>query len=722
MAALLWSACSQELVLLPALPENPDAKIEVLFVGTREEGPETHYVVDLADVDDPIRFDLPMATRRFEAFFLLNTVEELAAMPGRDTLGDGAVLPSSQYRSFSASYEPGSTVAWDTEPQPLWSEFLRFPGVGDRGCLLRGGCLIGGICSLSCDVDVTPDAPRPPNPPRFTCAVGWRPQTITYGTGPSESVTVCEPWPDGTPACGESEIRVPGVGCTALAAPCPAAGDFPAARPGRTVYVREGATGGDGTRERPFANLQAALQVDPAPARVMFAAGTYAVTPQTLSADIEWVGACPRDVRLQGDLTISTATVTLQSITWAGTLAIDRGTASLLGVRIESADDRAVDVVDGDLRADSLRIDNTAGVGISLRRSIFEGQRVDLSVGNARAISALENSAVTLQDWVVDSAPTGSFIDASTFDGSRGVIMGARLNAVNGAVVNLDEGVIRSDLAVRILNAELNARQLWVDQTSSAFASVTSQLRLTDSVVTSFENEDQVVFTGGDGGSIILNRVVVAGEGRAAANVRLLQTDFTDVVWTGMASGLALTEVEPCRFTRVMMSNLGNLGVFLRKLSCRFEDVLITDIGTDTCMEPVTGLDLSQADVSSNRVEVTGVQGRLVKVELGNWIAQDTRLTDATLPADCSAEAGIGVDIDTGHPRLHRFRIEGPYNSAFLVRSSHGPRPTLTASVGVVAGSRYALELAIPDFDVAPLMDRVAFRDNEFIILDPDQN
>ncbi len=84
------------------------------------------------------------------------------------------------------------------------------------------------------------------------CPSGWREAMV-------DGALVCEPWPEtGRADCPAGEAHFPGEpGCVALGTPCPT-GPFPVDAPTDAIYVDPTASGGDGTRARPFARVDEA--------------------------------------------------------------------------------------------------------------------------------------------------------------------------------------------------------------------------------------------------------------------------------------------------------------------------------------------------------------------------------------------------------------------------------------------------------------------------------
>jgi len=134
----------------------------------------------------------------------------------------------------------------------------------------------------------------PVAPPQLEpCPAGWR-------SIDEDGVTRCEPWPEsGHADCSLGSVHFPGEpGCVPIGAACPA-GDFADALPAAGVlYVlASAATGGDGTRARPFARVSDALAAATSGTIVAVGKGRYD-EPIALPAGVTLRGACSAETLL----------------------------------------------------------------------------------------------------------------------------------------------------------------------------------------------------------------------------------------------------------------------------------------------------------------------------------------------------------------------------------------------------------------------------------------
>ena len=726
-------ACGDAVFVLPAAPAGPEAQTEVLVFGsdTRAE-PEGHYVIDLRAGAPPIRIDLPDpgTPRRFEAFIITASVDDLGVQTGRDVLGEGELLPASEYVAFAADYRDDRIVGWRDEPAPRWSDVLRFAGIGPRGCLERGGCLVTGECRRPCSITVTPESPTPPTPPQLTCPAGWASTPVATPDDESEMIAeACEPWPSGTGPCAPDTLRWPGLGCRPLSAPCPVAPErFAAPRPGITMHVLPGATNGDGTRARPVGTVADALSRLPNEGGgIMLAAGDFPVDDLRVDRPLTLLGACPSQVRLQGTFRIETTTVSLEGLTLQGGLLADESDLTLIGVRVQTDTRRSAPALRstaGRLRFDRVRIDATDAPGLLLAGANASGIGLDLRAATGPGVLATEGSTLRVSDWVWAStdANTDAFavFDSSSLVGERGLLEGARV-AAKASTIALTDTVVRDvQDAFSTDDTALTIRRLWSDGVRGlTLGAGESDVDVADAVLVAADDASgSIVGISNEGleRGTRFTRTVFSGPAVNAANI-VGNVELTDVRMLRTGTGISITSSQLCRGTRVALSHLAGLGAFIRSSDCDFEDVTVQDLAPQDC-RPIVGFDVSQSDVSSARLSITDVQGTGVRVERGTWTAQDVRILRPAMPASCAPGAGLGIEVDSATAIVDRFVVRGATQAGLRLVSTHGTATTVAASVGIVAGGQYGLEIGLAAFDFAPLLDRVDYSDNDFVLLD----
>lgn len=240
---------------------------------------------------------------KIEAWISAATPEELGLEPGQLTFAPpnqtGRPLPE-PLETYTSRLSGGSFSSWVVEPDPRLKAYLLLGRPAD--CLTAGGCLVGPFCRSPCEPPL-PDLPLPPQAPQFAgCPPDW----------PAHPESC--PWAQD---CPEDQVYWPGGGC-GRAPPC-------GALPEGSVYVEQGAVGGDGSRENPFGSLAEAGDAE----RISLGPGEYRENIWLENQHIE--GAC-WDAQIIGRI---------------------YGTGSLASLTVEG-------VVDGrDFRLDAVRIKNS---------------------------------------------------------------------------------------------------------------------------------------------------------------------------------------------------------------------------------------------------------------------------------------------------------------------------------------------------------------------------
>jgi hypothetical protein len=275
-------------------------------------------------------------------------------------------------------------------------------GAPDAG-IGEGGCEVPGVIT----------GPGAPRAVALACRSGWRSVSV-HAAASGEEITACEPWAgDDAPTCAPEEAAIPGQGCVRIGSECPADGwpaDLPASG---VIYVRAGATGGDGTRALPFGTLAEGLEAGRGrDVIVALAAGEYEGGVEMRTGEIR--GACAsgtivRDLRTEpmtAGIFVWTAGARLRDLTVIGgrhgVWLPQRATATAIGVRL-------VGEVDG------LRLDSDAS---------FEGENVEVigALGaiapspTATAIATYPRSSLVLRGASVRGGPSASIASFFTAD------------------------------------------------------------------------------------------------------------------------------------------------------------------------------------------------------------------------------------------------------------------------------------------------------------------
>ncbi len=266
--ALLLTACIQPVEL--SLPEANGSPALIFVHGLDSAAPKAL----LFDPSEPLpRLGWP---NKGEVLLLALPVSaaELQLPAGPLDLVDpdapGRALPEAG-AVWRGQVEDGR-VRWDVGPALNETELqgLRIPAFDANACAEAGGCTVKDqpvACTVPCPA---PQLAQRPAAPRLTQRPNWQPLLIDG-----------EPWmaPDDSPVlapieperleCAQGQMRRPDEAACRLIAPCPAPGAWPSGAPD-AVYVRQGATAGDGSAARPYDTLLQALQQTPAETSIIF--------------------------------------------------------------------------------------------------------------------------------------------------------------------------------------------------------------------------------------------------------------------------------------------------------------------------------------------------------------------------------------------------------------------------------------------------------------------
>ena len=250
-------------------------------------------------------------------------------------------------------------------------------------------------------VDLVPwlGAGEPPLVPSggASCPAGW--QEVVGGRG----VRACAAYgASGRVDCAAvDEVHLPGTaGCVRLGTSCSGPGqwaaDLPTDRP--IVFVRAGATGGDGSRASPYGVVQTAVLSAPAGAVIALSSGRYDEIVQLFDGMTLW-GACVAETVLRLSLGAPTTSepvlrafygdrIQARNLTIADTMGIgvyaaDGATIALRDVALNQLAGFSV-YAEGEgsaVELDGVRIHGTAsipGVATGIGLQIFDGARADV--------------------------------------------------------------------------------------------------------------------------------------------------------------------------------------------------------------------------------------------------------------------------------------------------------------------------------------------------------
>lgn len=287
-----------------------------------------------------------------------------------------------------------------------------------------------------------PEAAAPPD----TAGCPWPTRTD------DEGVETCWAYPGeaAPPPCGAGAFRRPGEpGCVSVGAACPADG-WPADPGPAALFVRAGATGGDGTRARPLGSIAAALDRVAGGGAVALATGTYREAVQ-VPAGVTIRGACASEtivmsgsaITLDGgalvDLTLEAPVVRtragaseLRDVIVRGgspSLEVPSGSLTLEGTLVESPDasgaSRTLADVSATLQVSASVLRGARGVGLRARR----GSTVTLSDSALRDYARVGG---LFEGHLEVAAGASARLERSSFEGDLFVLGALEFEHVDG--------------------------------------------------------------------------------------------------------------------------------------------------------------------------------------------------------------------------------------------------------------------------------------------------
>ncbi len=365
------------------------------------------------------------------------------------------------------------------------------------------------------DAPIAPTAPLDPDPvvpPELgPCPAGWTLARTAEGFG------YCDPFGDDPLPCEGATAQRPGErSCTPIGAACPTTGDFATTLPSdrAILFVRAGATDGDGTRERPFGTLAAALSAVADGGVIALAKGRHE-TQLELDRSIEVIGACAGESTIEAPM--------------GGTALTVRGAHTLT------------------LR--DLRLAAPAGVGIQAREGarvrldgiwlggVTQGIRSRDSTIEARDVVARDVADAFFGPGVAFECTLGacSFEDVTIYAATTGLLsIDSNVDAVRFAVVLDPERPISDGRAIDLSSGRASMREIAIRGADRAITVTFAEVALTDLYVTSPRRDSAIAV--GSGGDVTITRASL----HAPRGVGVLMYDgvatLRDVLVTGAIS------------------------------------------------------------------------------------------------------------------------------------------------------------------------------------------
>lgn len=519
------------------------------------------------------------------------------------------------------------------------------------------------------------------------CPMGWRTVDV-------DGIEACEPWPEsGRVVCPLGEMHLPGTpGCVRVDRPCDVDGfatDLPASP--APVFVRAGATGGDGSRGAPLGTLDEGLAAAGPDGVVALGAGTYAGT--TVLDPVTLIGGC-RDTVIDGDLFVI-ADARVENLRVTGTGVSTRDAAVILRRLIFTGD-----------ATDGLRVRGGSTVlqGCSLRggdRGVTAARGGTVQIRGTEiagttntALSATAGGVIEVEDSVIADAASGPSFLGFVLDGGelrmeRSVIEDEHQSGVSGfgdARIELRDVVFRGPPAS--VDAEGPGLLLTDDS-----ALVLQRVRVTRARTIA---------------------VAVAVGGTLAAQ-DVLVTDVLPRTGGLTGHGVEMAAGVVATLERVAVVRGLSVGVLVSDATTLAElrDVTITATQPTPLGTFGRGLQMQLgAMVTGTRVSVSEAHEVGVACSVGAVATLEDLRVDRTLERACAPScdpAGIGVGAyDGSRLTLERFSI----TRHALVGVQLATDAELDLRDGEVAENPVGANVQILDYRVDRLTDRVLYRDN----------
>ncbi len=482
--------------------------------------------------------------------------------------------------------------------------------------LAMGGCT--GDDAATTDASVSPDTttimgratPAPPALPNLApCPDGW--QGVRGTDGAPE---LCEPFPESSfESCADHEARFPGTpSCQRIGTACPSDG-WPEGLPATGVlYVRAGATTGDGSRDAPFGRIAEATGAATAGDVIAVAVGAYDEAVSVPAGVTLW-GACPE----------STTVSTSESSFTTGVIS-------------------------------------AAGADVTVKNlAIGPSERIGLFVRGA-------GKAMTARDVVViETRIAGvSVEDHSHFDGERIAVRRIRLwdDGRFGLGINTEDG---STSTVRWAHVEGTAEFGVVANLADADAT------LEDAVIADIQGlEDGTRGYGliaNAGASLVARRVAVVRANEvgvsstgAGSSLRLEKSVVRDTLEAGLRTdlgrGIVAQDSASIEIAGVLVERALAMGAFFADVDAVVEDLVVRDVIPVGDMFG-RGLSVQTSSFVGRRIWVQGVHEGGVQVGLdGTDVSiEDLNVRDVR-PGD-GGNFGRGVVVQMG-ASLHLVRAD----------------------------------------------------------------
>lgn len=600
---------------------------------------------------------------------------------------------------------------------------------GDDGAVVDGGASDAGmpdgdVTSVMLDIPWLADGVPPIA--LAPCPEGWREVPSAEPGG----VTTCDPYPEGGPSeCPAGQAHFPGEpGCAPVGSPCPP-GEWAdgLADDGTVVFVRAGATGGDGTRAAPFGRIAEAMAAARDGTTIALAKGRYD-QPVAMRLGVTLLGACAAETTL----TANTDAVVTARVPRTRVADVTIGPGGFVGVVVDGAS--AALELEGVVveNATALGVGVVAGATLAARTFVLKGTRsmagglygrgIDVqysaSVTIDRAVLAQNRDvAIGLTDagsrlWLANTVVRDTQPEEVDREGGTGLMVqngaAAELHAVvfernhevgvlvagAGAALVMFDGAIRDHLPRA--RDQIDGRGLGVQSGASA--------ELTRVVVE--RNHGVGLFCGDDGSRLVLADVIV----------RDTQPQMSDGLF---GRGVGVQEGGSLVADRVLVERNYEGGIFVQGLGAgaTLADMVVRDIlSTLTLGDFGRGLNVqddARVEVVRAVIERTQDVGACARdrgrLSLSHAVVRDV------LARGCATERCADNPSGHGTTALHGAQLVLDH---FVVARSSLCGVLIAGDAdadllhGEVSGNSVGACVQIDGFDVNRLSNDVLYRDN----------
>ncbi len=637
--------------------------------------------------------------------------------------------------------------------------------------MLAAGCDGGGPAARSdaspmADVTmpVVPIAIEPPEPPAIPeigpCVAGYLP--IPDGRGciaPTEPRAPCD--------AGTARFGIDPT-CVAIGDACTSdrfATTLPDGRPVR--FVDAAASGGDGTRERPFTRIAEALVDAPPRVVIALAKGTYREDVE-LPAGVMLRGACAAETRIESE-TMATSGLVRTAAAGVSVEQVSISPGQRAGVSASGAAAsmqlRAV-VVDGAANAGVFAVD---GARVEARELLVTRTGAGIAVAYAAVLVGPGAEAVLDHVSIVGSDSYGVAIS----DESRATISDAWIEDTGVAAINLEAGshatatrvaALRAHgFAIYVRNSELTMSQAIVaglepnevglsyggvvvfgesDVTLSRTfvtdnrgrgiaAAMGGHLRLTDTVLCGSSGaggqRDEGLLVG-SGASVVAERVAIERFSHAGiivdsaeSSLELTDAHVSDLVaatGTDYGWGLATQAGAHATIRRARFERISSVGLAaLQESTVDVTDLLVREVGNVPSVVSAGAALISgqQSIIAGERIEIANIEGIGVSAGDGGRVQLTEISIDRVVPLACVREACSGASYGTGAAAFYdadievsRFRI----GAASLCGVQIAGDAALRLTQGRIEGNPIGACVQVAGYDYEKLTREVVYANN----------